>query len=129
MDKIERVKCINSPFDSIGNQMEKDEELNSFLSENTDLTRYDLFKMTPKVTYDDWIVCLYEKDGKLYRLDEEEIIEVDVMEILEYNEDFQVIKEDGEPMEDDDFFDYCNGDELCAGEADDMTCYVYFKEE
>jgi hypothetical protein len=46
--------------------------------------------------------------------------------VLEYNSDFNVIKENGEPMEEDEFFDYC--DNLCAGEADDMTCYVYFEE-
>lgn len=128
MDKIKRMKYVDSPFDKIGNQMKTDKEFDNFLSENKDVVNYDLFWMTPKVTYDDWVVCLYEKNGRLYRIDEESIIEVQVMEILEYNEDFQVIKENGEPMTDHEFFVYCNGDELCAGEADDTTCYVYFKE-
>jgi hypothetical protein len=125
MNKKERVKSIDSPYDNIGNQFKRDKELADFFSENQDLKNYDLFQMIPKVTYDDWIVCLYANDGKLYQIDEEEIVAVEVVEVLEYNKDFEVIKENGELMDEDELLDYC--DCLCCGEADDMTCYVYFE--
>jgi hypothetical protein len=125
MNYNERVKSIDSPYDNIGNQFKNDKELANFFSENQDLVNYDLFQMLPKVTYDDWIVCLYTKDDKLYRIDEEEIIEIEVVEVLEYNKNFEVIKENGEPMDEDEILDYC--DSLCCGEADDMSCYVYFE--
>lgn len=123
-----RIKFVDSPFADIQTQINRDTDITELLKSNKDVDNYDLSAMIPKVTYNDWIVCHYTKDDKLYRIDEEDIIEVEVMEVLEYNQDFDVIKEDGEPMDEDDFFDYCNGDELCAGEADDMTCYAYFKE-
>lgn len=120
-----RIKCINSPYADIQTQINRNAEMFE-LEFNQDLVNYDLAQMIPKVTYEDWIVCHYTKDDKLYRIDEESIIEVKCIEVLEYNSDFNVIKENGEPMEEDEFFDYC--DNLCAGEADDMTCYVYFEE-
>lgn len=126
MNYTERVKSIDSPYDNIGNQFKRDKKLADFFSENENLEEYDLFQMIPKVTYDDWIVCLYTKDDKLYYIGEEYIAEVGVIEVLEYNEDFEVIKENGEPMDEDDFLDYCDH-ESYAGEADDMTCYVYFE--
>ena len=121
-----RVKSINSPYDNIQAQINRNTEIVELLQFNEDVDSYDLSAMIPKVTYDDWIVCLYTKDDKLYRIDEEGIIEVECVEALEYNENFEVIKENGEPMEEDELFDYC--DNLCAGEADDMTCYVYFRD-
>jgi hypothetical protein len=120
-----RVKCINSPYADIQTQINRNAEMLE-LEFNEDVDNYNLAQMIPKVTYDDWIVCHYTKDDKLYRIDEESIIEVKCTEVLEYNSDFNVIKENGEPMEEEEFFDYC--DNLCAGEADDMTCYVYFEE-
>jgi hypothetical protein len=125
MNKTDRVKSIDSPYDNIGNQFKRDKELAEFFSENQDLADYDLFQMIPKVTYDDWIVCLYKKDDKLYRINEEDIIEMEVVEVLEYDNNFEVIKENGEPMDEDELFDYC--DCLCCGEADDMSCYIYFE--
>lgn len=119
-----RVKCIESPYADIQYQIDKNTDIVDLLEFNKDIGNYDLSLMIPKVTYDDWVVCHYTKDDKLYRIDEESIIEVKCIEVLEYNKDFNVIKENGEPMEEDEFFDYC--DSLCAGEADDMTCYVYF---
>ena len=124
MSFTNRVKCINSPYDNIAKQLKADKQFAEFFEANQDLSNYDLGQMIPKVTYDDWIVCHYTKDDKLYRIDEESVIEVKCIEVLEYNSDFNVIN--GEPMEEDEFFDYC--DNMCAGEADDMTCYVYFEE-
>ena len=66
MNYTERVKSIDSPYDNIGTQFKRDKKLADFFSENEDLEKYDLFQMVPKVTYDDWIVCLYTKDDKLY---------------------------------------------------------------
>ena len=125
MNFIERVKCIESPYYNIGEQFKRDETMADFFSENEDLVNYDLFKMEPLVTYDDWIICVYTKDDKLYKIDEEEIVEVIPLAVLEYNSDFEVIKPNGEPMDEDELFNYC--DCTCCGEADDMTCYVYFE--
>lgn len=125
MNITDRVKSIDSPYDNIGNQFKRDKELAEFFSENQDLTDYDLFQMIPKVTYDDWIVCLYTKDDKLYKIDEEYIVDVEVIEVLEYDTNFEVIKENGEPMDEDELFDYCAC--TCCGEADDMSCYIYFE--
>ena len=125
MNFTERVKCIKSPYYNVGEQFKRDKDLADFFGKNPDLVKYDLFKMEPLVTYDDWIVCVYTKDDKLYQIDEECITEVEVVVVLEYNSDFEVIKENGEPMDDDELFDYCAC--TCCGEADDMTCYVYFE--
>lgn len=124
MDKIKRVKHIESPYANIQTQIDKATKIVELLASNTDVDNYDLSAMIPKVTYDDWIVCSY-KDGKLYRIDEEDIIEVTPIEILEYNSDFEAIKPNGEVMDDEELFDYC--DCLCCGEADDMSCYIYFE--
>lgn len=124
MDKLKRVKHIESPYVNIQTQIDRKTDIVELLVSNADIDNYDLSAMIPKVTYDDWIVCLY-KDGKLYRIDEEDIIEVTVIEVLEYNSDFEVIKPNGEVMDDEELFDYC--DCLCCGEADDMSCYVYFE--
>lgn len=124
MDKIKRVKFIKSPYVDIQTQIDRETDTVELLANNMDIDNYDLSAMIPKVTYDDWIVCLY-KDDKFYRIDEEDIIEVTPIAVLEYNEDFEVIKPNGVPMDDEELFGYC--DCLCCGEADDMSCYVYFE--
>ena len=124
MDKLKRVKYIESPYVDIQTQIDRETDTVVLLSDNVDRNSYDLSAMIPKVTYDDWVVCLY-KDGKFYHIDEEDIIEVVPIEVLEYNEEFEVIKPNGQPMSDEELFSYC--DCLCCGEADDMSCYVYFK--
>jgi len=121
-----RVKCIKSPYADIGYIFKVDENFAEFFKENHDLANYDLAQMIPKVTYvDNFIICHYLKDDKLYHVDEESITEIEIMEVLEYNENFEVIKENGEPMSEDEFLNH--SDEWNCGEADDMTCYVYFK--
>jgi hypothetical protein len=123
-----RVKCIESPYGDIGYILKVDGNFTEFFKENHDLANYDLAQMIPKVTYvDNFIVCHYLKDDKLYYINEEDVVEVEVMEVLEYNENWEVIKENGESMSEDELLDRHNGEEYCCGEADDMTCYVYFK--
>ena len=124
MDNISRVKHIESPYVDIQTQIDRETDIVELLAGNTDLYNYDLSAMIPKVTYDDWIVCLY-KDDKFYRIDEEDIIEVTPIAVLEYNEDFEVVDLNGNIMTEEELFDYC--DYLCCGEADDMSCYVYFE--
>jgi hypothetical protein len=124
VDKIKRVKHIDSPYTDIQTQIDKKTNIVELLVSNADIDNYDLSAMIPKVTYDDWIVCSY-KDGKLYRIDEEDIIEVTPIEVLEYNKNFEVRKPNGKVMSDEELFEYC--DCLCCGEADDMSCYVYFE--
>ena len=124
MNKLKRVKHIESPYADIQTQINRETDIAELLDGNVDVDNYDLSAMIPKVTYDDWIVCLY-KDGKLYRIDEESIIEVTPIEVLEYNKNFEVVGRNGKIMNDEELFDYC--DCLCCGEADDMSCYVYFE--
>ena len=124
MDKIKRVKFIESPYADIKTLIDRGTDIGKLLENNVDKDNYDLSAMMPKVTYDDWIVCSY-KDGKLYHIDEESIIEVTPIEVLEYNKKFQAIKPNGKVMSDEELFGYC--DCFCCGEADDMSCYVYFE--
>ena len=65
-EMFEFVCGIESPYDNILNQSNADNEIKNFLSKNEDVENYDLSLMMPKVSYDDWIVCLYQKDNKLY---------------------------------------------------------------
>ena len=120
------VHDINSPFDNLANQFERDIVFAHRFAENTDLKNYDLSKMLSKVTYDDWIVCLYTEDEKLYYITEEDVTEVEPIAILMYNENFEALDENGEIIEEDEVFDYC--DNLCCGESDDMRFYVFFEE-
>ena len=64
-----RVKSINSPYDNIQAQINRNTEIVELLQFNEEVDSYDLSAMIPKVTYDDWIVCLYTKDDKLYRIE------------------------------------------------------------
>lgn len=121
---LHRVRHINSPYADIQTQINRRTNIIKMLKDNVDVDNYDLSAMIPKVTYDDWIVCSY-KDGKLYRIDEEDVTEVIPIKVLEYNKNFEVKKPNGKVMSDEELFNYC--DCLCCGEADDMSCYVYFE--
>ena len=105
-------------------QINMETKIAKILMNNPYVEHYDMSLMIPKVTYDDWCVCLYKKDNKFYRIDEEDIIEVIPVEILKYNSKFQAIDENGNRVPDKKLHNYC--DNLCCGEADDMSCYVYF---
>lgn len=120
------ISEIESPYDNILNQFNNDKEVKKFLSENEDVDKYDLSQMMPKVTYDEWIVCLYLKDNKLYCIDEEDITDVKPVSILMYNDNFETVKENGEKMTDDEIMEYYE-DYSYAGEADDMRSYIFFE--
>lgn len=120
------ISEIESPYDNILNQFNNDKEVKKFLSENEDVDKYDLSQMMPKVTYDEWIVCLYLKDNKLYCIDEEDITDVKPVSILMYNDNFEAVKENGEKMTDDEIMEYYE-DYSYAGEADDMRSYIFFE--
>ena len=125
MDNITRVKCINSPYVDIQTQIDKDTYIVEWISHNTEVVNYDLSLMIPKVTYEDWVVCLYLKDNKFYRITEDAVIEMTPKVILEMTENFEVLSPNGKPLSDDELYEYC--DYVCCGEADDMSCFVYFE--
>ena len=126
MNHTERVKNMYSPYASIAKQLAIDTDFADRFAHVKDSDRYDLGQMMPKVTYDDWIVCLYKADGKLYRINMEdcEIKEVVVAEVLEYNERYEPVDANGNVVANDNLDNYC--DNLCCGESDDMSCYIYF---
>lgn len=129
-DLYEIVRNIESPYDRIGKQMERDPKIKELLKDNINLEEYDLNKMIPKVTYDLWSVCLYEEDNKLYYIDEVIITEVEPIEILlkdkKYNTYFD---EHGTEIFVEDIIQYISDmDYLCCGEADDMKSYIVFND-
>jgi hypothetical protein len=89
--------------------------------------KYDWEHMFPKVTYDDWIVCFCTTDSKLYQIDFDDLAvnEVNAFELFKYNENFEAIDANGNPICEDALIDYhpC----FCCGESDDMSCYIYFE--
>lgn len=129
LSKTEMYDILNqvvTPYDTIANQLEADEKLANLWKDNKDLENYYLSQMIPKVTYDDWSVCLYMEDKKLYYINEEGVTEVEPVEMLIYDEHFEIPKENGEPMSEDEIYDYCP-DYLCAGETDDIKYFVFFE--
>lgn len=126
MDKNEIVKGLMSPYASIARQIEVDTDFADRFAYVKDADEYDWSQMMPKVTYDDWIVCLYKADNKLYRIDFDDLVikEVNVVEILEYDEYYQPNDANGNVIHDDNLYNYCNN--ICCGESDSMSCYIYF---
>ena len=124
-DANKAARQIISRYDDFGTQMNVCWELADKYGFNVDLGKFDLFQMKPKVSYDDWMICLYEADNKFYIIDEECISEVEPISMLKYDKNFVATTFDGVKLTtDEEIFDYCE----CAfsGEADDMSCYVYF---
>jgi hypothetical protein len=126
LDKNDLVKSLRCPYAPIAKWLETDTDFADRFSYLKGTDRYDWSKMVPKVTYDDWIVCLYTVDDKLYRIDMEEFVveEVSVVEVLEYDEKNRPVDANGNTIDEDKLFTYC--DNLCCGESDDMSCYIYF---
>lgn len=128
-DLNEIVRKIKSPYRIISEQIKYDEEVKDLLKDTKGLDKYDLSKMMPKVTYDNWMVCLYEEDNKFYYINEEQIEEVEPIIIFHCDSKYRT------------YFDY-NGkvifrlDEIenhisCdyshIGESDDMDKIVVFR--
>ena len=116
-----RVAAIESPYADIQTQIEngkmigdKSVEWLEFHEILEDLD-FNLFEMWPKVTYDVWMVCYYEEDGRLYYIDKDSVVVVVPTEIIEYEPNADV------------YTDMHKG--FCCGEADDMSCFVYFEED
>ena len=126
MDKNEMVKRLSSPYASIARQLEVDSDFAERFAYVKDSDKYDWSKMIPKVTYDDWIVCLYKVDSQLYRinLDDNVVEEIIVVEVLEYDEHSRPVDDNGNVVSDDKLDSYCNN--ICCGESDDISCYIYF---
>lgn len=120
------VKALRCPYAPIAKWLEDDTDFAERFECVKDADKYDWSKMRPKVTYDDWIVCHYLADNKLYRLDLEDFVveEVVAVEILEYDDKYRATDTNGKIIEDDNLYDYCNN--VCCGESDDMSCYIYF---
>ena len=129
-DLYNEVKRINSPYDNIGNQLQRDTRLVQLLKENAQLTEYDLYKMIPKVSYDDWVVCLYEEDNKFYYIDEELVTEVIPTMVLHPDEKYKTyFTEDGKAIHDlEDLALHLNLEYFCCGEGDDMQSYIVFND-
>lgn len=126
MDKNEMVKNLRGPYACIGKWLEEDIDFADRFAYMKDADKYDWYQMRPKVTYNEWIICLYKVDNKLYRLDMEDFVveEVVVAEVLEYNDKYQPIDENENVVPDDKLPNYC--DNICCGESDDISCYIYF---
>jgi hypothetical protein len=115
-----------SCYVSIAKQLEKDYDMACWFENVSNASDFDCSAMSPRVTYAEWIVCLYEKNNKLYCIDFErgKIMEVVLAELLPYNDKFQAIDKDGNVVTDDSLHNYV--DNNYCGESDDMSCYVYF---
>ena len=125
--KNKRILRVESPFADLNSQMLKDEEFASEMNPIVEKYEFEWDKMIPKVTYDDWIICEYKKDGKLYFInldteDNDEVLvhPVNCVHILEYDKGFDVINDDSTKTYDD-FFE-----SFCSGETDDCSCYAFF---
>lgn len=126
MNKTELVRNMITPWACIGKQLEKDADFADRLSYVKDADKYDWYQMKPRVTYDDWIVCMCKTDGKFYRIDLENFVieEVVVAEVLEIDDRGCVIDENDCVIKEDNLFDYC--DNICCGQSDCMNYYIYF---
>ena len=126
MNKNEIIFGLNTPYAPISKWLAKDTDFADSFAYVKESDKYDWSRMIPKVTYDDWIVCHYLVDNKLYRIDMEDCIieEVVAVEVLQYDEKYRALDHDGNIVDEDKLFTYC--DNLCCGESDDMSCYIYF---
>ena len=126
MNKSEMIGSLRCPFASISRQLELDTDFAERFAHLKGIDKYDWSRMMPRVTYNNWIVCIYLSDNKLYRIDLEDCVveEVVVVEILECDDKHRIVDGNGNIIQDDDLHGYC--DNVCCGEADDLSCYVYF---
>lgn len=126
----EIIRTIESPYRNIGEQIKYDTGMEKMFKKTKDIEKYNLEKMFPIVTYDDWIVCQYAEDNKLYYLDAEEIVEVAPCKIAVFDNKYDTaVAEDGKILTAlDDFYMYGGGC-LCCGMTDDMKYYIGFDRE
>ena len=124
----ERVRRIQSPYPNLQYQFDHDSRVMELLWKTKGLMAFNMWELFPKITYDDWFICSYLRDGKLYYITTEDITEVEVKELLECDKDGNVITPYGVMTDDDDIIAYVK-DCVCCGQADDLSCYVYFIEK
>lgn len=125
-DLNEIVRKIESPYRNIGDQIKHCKESKELFKDTVGLDKYDLNKLYPKVSYDDWSICLYQEDNKFYYIDKEEIDEVEPIMILNYDEKYRnYFTNDGKAI-----FGFVPENMplncFCSGEADDMKKYILF---
>lgn len=118
MNNKEIVKSIQSPFHNLDKLCELITE-RELLINLDELDMFDTSKLIPKIIDDDAIgVYEYLEDGNLYLIDEDGITQVHPTHIL-FPEDGYV------EMDEEELFE--KYDCTFSGEADDMSCYVYFE--
>jgi hypothetical protein len=127
MDKNAIVFNMPNFYVSMAEQFKTDYDLLCWFEYVKETDQYDWSQMHPRVTYADWIVCAYKKDNKLYCIDFEQcfVCEVSVVEILQYNDNNEPTDQNGNVIDDNRLHDYCESN--YCGEADDLSCYIYFK--
>ena len=127
-DLNEIIRKIQSPYRNIADQLKFCKEVKELFKDTVDLDKYDLSKMMPKVSYDDWMVSLYQENNKFYYMDCEEIVEVEPIMILNCDEKYKTyFTNDGKAIfRLEDLVNYLSTDYLCCGESDDLNKYIVF---
>lgn len=129
-DLNEIVRRIESPYHNIGEQIKRDKKIEELFKNTNNIDKYDLNKMIPKVSYDDWVICLYEIDNKFYFIDEDCIVEVIPTMIITLDEKYKTyFTENGKAVyniEDLDCVLNLNMQYFACGESDDMKRYIVF---
>ena len=124
-DEVARIK---STYINMGKQIELDSSVKELLKNNEHIKNFDMYKMIPKVSYDDWTVCLYEEDNKFYYIDEDSITQVEPKMVLHPDEKYKTyFTEDGKPIYGlEELAEQVNFEFYCCGEGDDMNSYIVF---
>ena len=127
MDKNQIVSSMRNVYVSIAEQLKTDYDLVCWIEHVKNADKFDWNQMYPRVTYEDWIICIYKQDNKLYCIDFGKcmICEVNVVHILPYNDNYEPVAPDGHIVDDNRLHGYRSND--YCGEADDMSCYIYFR--
>lgn len=127
-DLNEIVRKIQSPYKNIAEQLKFCKEIKELFKNNQCLDKYDLIKMIPKVSYDEWMVCLYEEDNKFYYFDEDGIMQVEPIMIFYRDKTYKNYFDNTGKMiiDEDDVVNHIHISYLCCGESDDMEKYIVF---
>ena len=128
-DLNEIIRKIQSPYRNIADQLKFCKEVKELFKNNTCLDKYNLSKMMPKVSYDEWMVCLYEDDNKFYYFDEDGIMEVEPIMIFHCDEKYKTYFDNNGKaiINTDQIENYIPCSYLCCGESDDLNKWIVFK--
>ena len=125
--KDKRIIAVESPYADLNAQMINDEEFALAMKPVVENYTYEWDRMIPKMTYDEWVICLYEKDNVLYFIDldgdtaEPLVRPVTCVHIAEYDNGFDSMN-DNSTLMDNEFYG-----SFCCGEVDDCTGYAFFE--